>query len=529
MRHALVLALLVAGACRTASPSSAASASAPAAAMDPVASTPPAGGELHLLFTTDEHGWLAPLVDPDKKVQRGGVLGLYDALTRVEGYRPGAAARAQGWLLLSSGDMWTGPYETTLLEGAPMLAAMGEMGYAASSIGNHDFDFGVRVLSEHSGKAGFPFLAANLVESATGELPRWVKPFAVLDVGGLKLGVVGLTNVDSPISSDPRHLTGLSFLPYAETLEKWIPRARAAGADEVIVLIHEELAHAAELMPVLRKHRVRAAAFGHHHQPGSRVDDAATPELDDDVTVCNAGAYLRSYCRIDLRFAAGKLTARDVKVAPVEVGLGARPQSEDPELVAIVTGAEQNAQRIGGEVLVESRRPLLRGATGALGQLVVDAWLKALPYAQVAITNAGGLRQDLAAGPVRVRDVVSVLPFNNYLLVVEMTGAELREALANEESVVAGVRYTFTDGKDGRRIGALTHLDGKPVLDDARLKVVINDFMYRGGDRYTFSRFDAEPEETAIDWREPVLRALREMGKQKKALDLVPDDRARKK
>lgn len=534
MRLVLALALLVGAACRTPDatpapgPAGAPDGAAPQVAA-PSQAAPKGSGALHLLFTTDEHGWLAPLVDADTRKQRGGVVPLYDQLQRVEGYGTEAARRAQGYLLLSCGDMWTGPYETTLLEGAPMVAAMGHMGYAAASVGNHDFDFGVRILSEHSSKAPFPLLAANLVESATGEAPRWVKPFTVLEAGGLKVGVVGLTNVDSPVTSDPRHLTGLTFLPYAEALEHWIPRVRAAGADEVVVLVHEVLGAADSLMPTLRKHRVRAAAFGHHHQAGSRIDDGGTADLEDDVTVCNAGAYMRSYCRIDLRFDAGKLTERAVKVTPVELAAGATPAKPDPILVDIVKSAEHNAQKVGGEVLVESKRVLQRGPAGALGQLVVDAWLKALPYTQVAITNAGGLRQDLAAGPVRVRDVVSVLPFNNYLLVVELSGAELRQVLANEESIAAGVRYAFSDGAKGRRITSLAFSDGRLVADDARLKVVINDFMYRGGDRYPFAALDAEPEETAIDWREPVLRHLRELGRQGKVLELSPDDRARKR
>ena len=521
MRSLLVIALVVAGGCGTAQPQ-------PAAAVgDQPHPSSPGTGALHLLLTTDEHGWLSPLVDAGAGVQRGGIVAAWDRLTRVEGYAPTSERRAQGFLLLSTGDMWTGPYESTLLEGAPMVEAMNHMGYAAASIGNHEFDFGVRVLGEHSAHARFPFLAANLVEAASGELPPWVRPFTLVEVGGLTLGVVGLTNVETPITSDPRHLTGLSFLPYAETLEKWVPRARAAGADEVMVLVHDELAIADALLPVLRKHRVRAASFGHHHHAGTRIDDAGTPELDDDVTICNAGAYLRSYCRIDLTFAQGKLTSRSAQVAEVKAGAGERPVQPDATLVAIVQRAEASAERSGGEVLVESKRPLRRGSQEAMGQLVVDSWLAALPYAQVAITNAGGIRQDLPAGPVRVRDVVSVLPFDNFLLVVDLTGAQLKEALANDASVVAGVRYRFSDAGGTRRIAGATLLDGRPIADDTLLRVVINDFMYRGGDRYTFARWDDEPEETAIDWREPVLRRLRALGRQHQALDVIADDRAR--
>jgi 2',3'-cyclic-nucleotide 2'-phosphodiesterase (5'-nucleotidase family) len=481
-----------------------------------------------LLFTSDEHGWMHPLLDKQAGVERGGFVAIFDRFTRVEGYAPTPAAREAGYVLLSSGDMWTGPYESTVLEGAPMVAAMSHMNYAAAAVGNHEFDFGVRVIAERSKNARFPFLAANLVEVGSGQQPAWAKPFTIVDAGGVKLGIVGLTNVDSPVTSDPRHMTGLKFLPYVESLEEWIPKARAAGAQEVVVLIHEQMAVAPSLLSTLRRHNVRAAAFGHHHHADSRIDDNGTPDTNDDITLCNAGPYLRSYCRIDLTFVDRKLTNHDVKVTPVETPVGTQPPSQDPELVAIVKNAESSANLIGGEVLVENTQVMKRGADGAIGQFVVDAWLKALPYAQVAITNAGGLRQDLSVGPVRTRDVVSVLPFNNYLLVVDLTGAQLREILANDESIVGGVRFQYKVKQNVREIVQMTTYDGKPINDDDKLKVVINDFMYRGGDRYQFQRFDAEPEETAIDWREPVLRVLREMGKQAQKLEITPDDRAKK-
>ena len=494
------------------------------------AGAPPAEAHhaLHLLFTTDEHGWLLPLKDDVAKLNRGGVIALFDRLVHVESYDAKTAA-ANGYALLSAGDMWTGPYESTVLEGAPMVAAMNRMGYAAAAVGNHEFDFGVRTIGERAKTARFPFLACNLVEAATGKQPTWAKPFTILDVGGVKLGVVGLTNVDSPSTADPRHMTGLKFLPYAPSLDEWIPKARAAGAEEIVVLIHESLSEEAALMPTLRKHHVRAAAFGHHHVQGMDVDDNHTPDVDDDVSVCNAGAYMRSWCRIDLDFDGKKLVGHTVAVKNVETALGAPlAQAPDPELATIVAAAEKSANEIGGEVLVENNALLKRGSDGPLGQLVVDAWLQALPYAQVAVTNAGGLRQDLAAGTVRVRDVVSVLPFNNYLLVVDLTGAQLREVLAMPWSVVSGVKFTYKDDGEGRAVQTLLDKAGKPIADDAKLKVIINDFMYRGGDHYRFQAWDTEPEETAIDWREPVLRRLREMGKANKKLDVVVDDRAKK-
>lgn len=481
---------------------------------------------LHLVLTADEHGWLSPLRDKSSGLLRGGIGAFWDRLTRVEGYAPGPRARAAGWLLLSSGDMWTGPYESTILEGRPMVSAMNHLGYAAAAVGNHDYDFGAAVLAEHARTSTFPFLAANLVERARGGLPTWVQPFTVVEVGGVRLGLIGLTNVDSPVTTDPRNLDGLSFVPYAEALETWVPRARAAGAEEVVVLVHDRTDVALELMPVLRRLGVRAAAFGHHHRAASWIDDNATPATNDDVVVCNPGAFLRSYCRVDLTFDGPRLSARAVEILPVEQRLDEPVPRGDARLEAIVADAEANAERVGGEVLVENARALKRGADGPLGQFVVDTWLDAIPTAQVAITNAGGLRQDLAAGPVRLRDVVSVLPFNNNLLLVDITGAQLREALANPEAVVAGVRYTVRDVEGTRVVESVTDRSGRPIPDTAVVKIIVHDFIYRGGDHFRFQSYDATAEETATDWREPVVHRLRTLSASRKALDVVPDDRA---
>src|SRR4051812_1936844 len=129
-----------------------------ALALSSQAPPPAQHRSLHLLFTTDEHGWLLPLKDDVAKVDRGGIINLFDDLTKKEGWPQ------KDMVLLSAGDMWTGPYESTVLEGAPMVAAMSRMGYGAAAVGNHEFDFGTRTIAERAKAATFPLLAANLVE-----------------------------------------------------------------------------------------------------------------------------------------------------------------------------------------------------------------------------------------------------------------------------------------------------------------------------------------------------------------------------
>ncbi len=483
--------------------------------------------ELRLLFSSDEHGWLQPVKDKRAGVLRGGVHAAA-ATMAAEGFAVGKP----GWLLLSAGDMWTGPYETTVLEGAPMAAAMRELGYGAAAIGNHDFDFGQEVLASRRTESGFPFLGANLVERATGRPPPWAQPYVVLDVqqddgSAARVGVIGLACVDSPVTADVRHMAGIEFRPYDHALEQWLPLLQAERPDVIVAIVHDAIARIEPLVPLLRQHRVAAVAAGHEHRAGIVIDDNGTADADDDVVICNAGPYLRSLCRLDLSYAAGRLRSHAAKNIEVKAPLESPTPHFSAALAGIVDEAEASATRVGGEVLVESTRRLDRGRDGALGQFVVDAWLENLPYAQVAVTNAGGLRQDIDAGLLRLRDVVSALPFNNYLLVVDMTGAELREVLANPESVVGGVTYVWHEEPGGARVvTSVSGKDGQRIADDAKLKVIINDFMYRGGDHYRFA--DREPEETAVDWREPVYRSLRAMKARGAKLEVVAEPRGRR-
>lgn len=478
--------------------------------------------EVRLLFTTDEHGWLRPLEDEEAKVERGGLVTLAERLRKEGLGQPHVA-------LISVGDMWTGPYETTVLEGEPMVAAMNHLGYRATVVGNHEFDFGLRVLERRQSEARFPFLAANLREAATGRSPSWAKPSALLEVGGVRFGVVGLANTDTPLVTDPRHLAGLEFLPYADTLREEVPKLRAAGAEQILVLLHDRIAVANELTGLLRELGVHVVGVGHAHNSGMRIDPGETPDdKGDDVVLCNGGAYMRSYCRIDLAFEGNDLVDRAVNVLPVEKPVGAAVQDPDPVLTKIVEDADARANKLGREVLVAAPKTITR-KSGALAQLVVDSWVEALPYVDAALTNAGGLRQDLRRGDVAVRDVVSVMPFNNYLLVVDLTGAQLKEALENPEAVAAGVRFTYRQQKDGSRvIESLLDKQGKPIDPARKLRVVVNDFMYRGGDSFRFKEHDPEPEETALDWREPLFRKLRTLGGAKKKLEVTADDRAKK-
>ncbi len=496
-------------------PTPAPAAPAPAPAP-PTAATGP--HTLSVLLTTDEHGWLEPVPSDDGQRVVGGVVQL------AHQWQDDHHVSAEH-LILSGGDMWTGPYESTVSQGKPVVDAFNTLGYAAATIGNHEFDFGIRALEMRQSQAKFSFVAANILEEATERPPPWVTPFVVEERAGMRIGIVGLANIDTPSTTDRRHIVGLRFVPYQEALAQVLPEVDAAGVDTTVVLVHDRLSAVVPLVPLARQHNVHVMSAGHAHHAETHLDTGPDPSsVADDVLVCNAGAFLRSYCAIDLTFDGRTLTDHKMRLLPVERPAGDAAPAHDV-LAGIIQKAHQVADKKGSEFLVRSVRPLARGEP--LGQLVVDTWLEAFPYADAALTNKGGLRQSLPGGKVRVRDVASAMPFDNYLVVVDLTGKQLKEALRNPESVAGGVRFTYDENKTGTTILEVIDRHGAVIEDDRPLKVVINDFMYRGGDHYEFIRYDPEPEETAVDWRDPVMRYLRGLHAANGALDRTADDRAR--
>ena len=128
---------------------------------------------------------------------------------------------------------------------------------------------------------------------------------------------------------------------------------------------------------------------------------------------------------------------------------------------------------------------------------VTDAWLWAFPGADVAITNFGGLRQEMVAGAVTVGDIVGLMPFENRIIDVELTGAQLAENIACCGGAVGGISYTAD--------GTITFLDGREFDPEAIYHVLVNDFMYYGGDGYLFSDQNPDGYDTGVQWRQPVI------------------------
>ena len=189
---------------------------------------------LTVLHTTDEHGWLDTYAPEGATKVRGGVANLLSLWRNEEHFGN------ESHLVLSGGDNMSGPAVSTWFRGEPAVEAMNFVGYQASVIGNHEFDFGVDGLRQRIEQARFPYLGANIIDESTGKIVDFAIPYVVIPHRGVNVGVIGVTTPDTATDAHPLNVSGLRFEDIATTLEEQVPILREEeGADVVVVVAHE--------------------------------------------------------------------------------------------------------------------------------------------------------------------------------------------------------------------------------------------------------------------------------------------------
>lgn len=456
--------------------------------------TPPT--KITVLHTNDEHGWLQPFVAYGSPVTEGGVASLMGRLTQNEGYSP----NADGFLLLSAGDNWTGPSISTWFEGEPVVDVMNTMGYDASVIGNHEFDFGRDALNERIAEADYPFLSANIYYSGTTDLADFTTPYVIKEVNGLDVGVVGLSTIETPETTHPKNITDLYFGDYEEALRREVPKMRTEGADLIIVEAHVCSENLIPLATAVSDLDIALMEGGHCHE-------TYTGQVGDTLIMEGHWAW-RAYGRTELL--VDPVTYEVVDYAQ-EVVMNeyvteeGNPVTPDPEIQDIVDYWQAEVDEVMGEVIGYTETGLAR-QSWKQANYVTDSWLWAYGTADFAMTNWGGFRADIGAGDITVGDIVGVLPFENRIVDCEITGAEVIDNLeCCGGAAIAGFIYAYHEEDGLQVVDAVTLTNGSPLVVTDTYHVLVNDFMYAGGDGYLFGSQDPDAYDTGIQWRQPVI------------------------
>ncbi|WP_207481270.1 bifunctional metallophosphatase/5'-nucleotidase [Arenibaculum pallidiluteum] len=411
-------------------------------------------------------------------------------------------------LFLDAGDQYQGTLYYTFYKSGAVQTILSMLKPDAQTLGNHEFDDGPGGLAPYLDYAPWPVLSANLDTRREPKLRGKYKPWTIIDRPDGRIGVVGLTTVDTPITSTPGPT--VSFAPEAEALQKAVDTLRARGVKRIIALTH--VGYGEDLKLAAQVDGVDVFVGGHSHtllETGNAKAGGPYPTVVKSPSgapslVVQAAAYSLYLGQIDVTFDDAGVPVRwEGKPILLSPGIAKDPEVASKVEELSVPLAQLRRQPV-GEATVELQAAACRATECNIGNLVADAllWGASSRGAQVAIMNGGGIRTSIPAGQVTMGQVIEVLPFSNTLATVELSGADLLKALelgvsrAHDPNAsgtgrfpqVAGMRFAFDAAKpEGGRISSVeirTSGGYAPLDPSATYKVATNNFMRTGGDGY---------------------------------------------
>ncbi len=457
----------------------------------------------------------------------------------VENLRQARAADG-GVLLVDGGDMWQGTLESNINEGALMVEAFNALGYAAAAIGNHEFDFGpagpAAVPSEpgddprgnlkrRAKEAKFPLLAANLIDESTGRVVDWenVRPSTIVEVAGVKIGIVGILTKSTPATTILANVSGLRIAPLTETIIREASALREQGAMLVIVTAHAggrctEYDDPRDLSSCDLSGEILAVANSLprgliDHIVGGHEGHAVAHVINGTVVTIGL-SYGRVFGRADFRIDLATGRVEDINVhrpqpiCPFYSAAGdcawvsepapgieraryeGRPVLPTFEVEAVAERALGAVAASRGEWLgveLETAFTLENNPESTLGNLVTDVLRESLDVDIAVLNVSGGLRANLPDGRLLYGNVYEMFPFDNRVVILVLSGAEVRRII--EASIFAGdrrpgfsgmrVEAGCTEGKLDIRL----HLaNGRRIENEDSLRVAVNDFLATSGD-----------------------------------------------
>jgi 5'-nucleotidase len=438
-----------------------------------------------VVATNDVHGWVMGQGErfPRGEIRFGGVPTFAAYVRALRRDNP------DGVVLVDAGDLFQGTLMSNVTEGSVVIDAFNQLGYDATAIGNHEFDYGpvgpvsaatqatmdpFGALKARIAQAKFPLLSTNIYEAATGARPSWLPGDGTIIVErhGLKIGILGLTTPQTPQVTLPINVATLKFRPLSSEALAAATRLRAQGANLVVAVVHAggkcgdcsnkddlsscdtDSAEIFEMMKGLPEGTLDAVVAGHtHNQIGHMVNGTPVVEsmalgryfglielaIDPDtkkvipgrtqiasgIEICETWDVETKSC--DPR----KLRPRADQVTPVSAKFRAQIIHTDQGVLQAMLPAEQAVSDLQDKPLgltVPQSLGRIYEAESELGSFLADS-LRAMTKADIALMNPGGLRADLKQGPLTYGSVYEVVPFDNTIATLDLTSEQLERLL----------------------------------------------------------------------------------------------------
>jgi len=439
---------------------------------------------IHLVFlhTNDIHGQVqtrkATWLSKESPPEIGGLARLAATIAEQRAAEPGA-------IVVDAGDWYQGTPEGALDRGLSFVQALALIGFDAMCVGNHEFDHGIANVARIVLATKVPAILANVRSAPEGERTPWAKPWIIVERAGVRVALVGLLTTATP---EITHVESraLAFANCAEELR----RARAEighRADLIVPVGHISVEEARELAAL--EPGLPLIVSGHSHtylKQGLRVGE---------TLIVQAGSKASALGRVDLWLAPGTFAALRSEARLID--LLEEPGDRALALPGVAAVSRACAELIGrasadlATVVGELAEPLVRAPVAGCsppGLWIADV-LRARMGADIGVHNRGGTRCDLAAGPLTRRDLFELLPFDNDIVALELSGAQLESAVRRSIEGTAHTGLDFSGLKlfvrrEADRSLHLVRIEvGSKALDPkGTYRVATNSFLANGGD-----------------------------------------------
>jgi 2',3'-cyclic-nucleotide 2'-phosphodiesterase / 3'-nucleotidase len=473
--------------------------------------------QVTLLSTTDIHGHILPWHYQSGKLEPLGMAKVASLVKQVREKQPNV-------LLLDCGDLIQGTPLTfyharkTKHQPDPMALILNAMNYDAFVVGNHEFNYGLETLHKAQSESNFPWLSANTHRAGTDE-PAF-PAYTVKTIAGVKIGILGLTTPGIPNWENPPNYAGLEFVDPVQEARRWVRVLQEEERVDVIVA----LLHMGVEIPLSRWGNQDERAQSWENQ--SLAIARSVPGIDvvfmghthrevDGLFVGNtllmqAQAHARSVARVDLYLERSESDAWEVVLRQGSTLPVTTKTAMDPEIVALAQPYHEATEAWLSQKIGQTSSTLDAGRSRledtALIDLIHRVQLDAA-QADVSIASSFTLAAKLPEGAVTVRDLYGLYQYENTLLAVELTGAQLKEILEHSaryflpigpegkptyDPSIPGYNYDMAEGVDyvidlsqpyGQRIRDLT-FQGAPLAADQKLRVAVNNYRFNGGGDY---------------------------------------------
>ena len=402
--------------------------------------------DVTIIYTNDLHAHVEPYKVPwiaDGKRDIGGWANITTLVKQEK-------AKNKATWFFDAGDYFTGPYISSLTKGKAIIDIMNTMPFDAVTIGNHEFDHGWDNTLLQLSQAKFPIVQGNIFYQNSSK-SFWDKPYTIIEKDGVKIGVIGLHGVfafNDTVSAATR--VGIEARDEIKWLQRYIDELKG------------------------------------------KVDTPEPIKVGNTLILStDSGGIDVGKLVLDYKEKPHNFTVKNFELKTIY----ADEWKPDQQTKQVIDGWNKKLDEVVQQTVAQSPVELKRayGESASLGNLAADALLAAAgKNTQLALTNSGGIRNEIPAGAITMGGVISTFPFPNELVTMELTGKQLRSLMEHGASlsngvlqVSKGLEMKYDSSKPvGQRVITLT-LNGKPIEDATVYHIATQSFLADGGDGFT--------------------------------------------